>query len=119
MQKLGDALSSSIATSFRPMAEPARSITGAFVAMGWPCAAWSRQDDDGRAHPRLRCCHSIGIVDGEIMLDLSRGKRTRRVDMNVVATGSKKLIEVQARRSAVVRRRQFARCSPGAPRIES
>jgi len=40
---------------------------------------------------------SIGIVDGEIMLDLCYEEDARAdVDMNVVATGSKKLIEVQA-----------------------
>ena len=40
---------------------------------------------------------SVGIVDGEIMLDLAYEEDSRAdVDMNVVATGSKKLIEVQA-----------------------
>jgi ribonuclease PH len=40
---------------------------------------------------------SIGIVDGEIMLDLCYEEDARAdVDMNVVATGSKKLVEVQA-----------------------
>jgi len=40
---------------------------------------------------------SIGIVDGEIMLDLCYEEDARAdVDMNLVMTGSKKMVEVQA-----------------------
>jgi ribonuclease PH len=74
------------------------SITGAFVAMG---LAMRRMVESGAmtAAP-IRdyvAATSIGIVDGEIMLDLAYEEDSRaEVDMNVVATGSKKLIEVQA-----------------------
>ncbi len=40
---------------------------------------------------------SVGIVDGEVMLDLSYEEDSRAdVDMNLVITGSKKIVEVQA-----------------------
>ncbi len=71
------------------------SITGAFVAMG---LAMRRMVESGTmtAAP-IRdyvAATSIGIVDGEIMLDLAYEEDSRAdVDMNVVATGSKKLIE--------------------------
>jgi len=74
------------------------SITGAFVAMG---LAMRRMVESGAmtAAP-IRdyvAAISIGIVDGEVMLDLAYEEDSRAdVDMNVVATGSKKLIEVQA-----------------------
>jgi ribonuclease PH len=74
------------------------SITGAFVAMG---LAMRRMVESGTmtAAP-IRdyvAATSIGIVDGEIMLDLAYEEDSRAdVDMNIVATGSKKLIEVQA-----------------------
>ena len=74
------------------------SITGAFVAMG---LAMRRMVDAGSLSVApIRdyvAATSIGIVDGEIMLDLSYEEDSRAdVDMNVVGTGSKKLIEVQA-----------------------
>jgi ribonuclease PH len=74
------------------------SITGAFVAMG---LAMRRMIDAGSLTVApIRdyvAATSIGIVDGEIMLDLAYEEDSRAdVDMNVVATGSKKLIEVQA-----------------------
>lgn len=74
------------------------SITGAFVAMG---LAMRRMVDSGTMTVApIRdyvAATSIGIVDGEIMLDLAYEEDSRAdVDMNVVATGSKKLIEVQA-----------------------
>ena len=74
------------------------SITGAFVAMG---LAMRRMVESGTmtAAP-IRdyvAATSIGIVDGEVMLDLAYEEDSRAdVDMNIVATGSKKLIEVQA-----------------------
>ena len=74
------------------------SITGAFVAMG---LAMRRMVEAGSMTVApIRdyvAATSIGIVDGEIMLDLCYEEDARAdVDMNVVATGSKKLIEVQA-----------------------
>ena len=74
------------------------SITGAFVAMG---LAMRRMVDAGTLTVApIRdyiAAISIGIVDGEIMLDLCYEEDARAdVDMNVVATGSKKLVEVQA-----------------------
>jgi ribonuclease PH len=74
------------------------SITGAFVAMG---LAMRRMVDAGSLTVApirdYLAATSIGIVDGEIMLDLSYEEDSRAdVDMNVVATGSKKLVEVQA-----------------------
>ena len=40
---------------------------------------------------------SVGIVDGEILLDLAYEEDSRaEVDMNFVMTGSKKMIEIQA-----------------------
>jgi ribonuclease PH len=74
------------------------SITGAFVALG---LAMQKLVEAGTltAAP-LRdfvAATSIGIVDGEIMLDLAYEEDSRaEVDMNVVMTGSNKLIEVQA-----------------------
>jgi ribonuclease PH len=74
------------------------SITGAFVAMG---LAMRRMVESGALTVApIRdyvAATSIGIVDGEIMLDLAYEEDSRAdVDMNVVATGSKKLIEIQA-----------------------
>ncbi|HLI62640.1 MAG TPA: ribonuclease PH [Terriglobales bacterium] len=74
------------------------SITGAFVAMG---LAMRRMVESGALPVSpIRdyiAATSIGIVDGEIMLDLAYEEDARaEVDMNVVATGSKKLVEVQA-----------------------
>src|SRR6202142_1831837 len=74
------------------------SITGAFVAMG---LAMRRMVESGAltAAP-IRdyvAATSIGIVDGEIMLDLCYEEDARAdVDMNLVMTGSKKFVEVQA-----------------------
>jgi ribonuclease PH len=73
------------------------SITGAFVALAM---AMQRLVEAGTlsAAP-LRdyvAATSIGIVDGEIMLDLAYEEDSRaEVDANFVMTGSKKLIEVQ------------------------
>jgi ribonuclease PH len=74
------------------------SITGAFVAMA---LAMRRLVEAGTltAVP-LRdhvAATSVGIVDGEIMLDLSYEEDSRaEVDMNFVMTGSRKFVEVQA-----------------------
>src|SRR5512142_26025 len=74
------------------------SITGAFVALG--LALGKLVEAGTLTHAPVRdfvAATSIGIVDGEIMLDLSYEEDSRaEVDMNVVGTGSKKLVEVQA-----------------------
>lgn len=73
------------------------SITGAFVALG---LALQRLVEAGTlsAAP-LRdfvAATSIGIVDGEILLDLNYEEDSRaHVDMNLVMTGSKKIVEIQ------------------------
>ena len=74
------------------------SITGAFVALG---LAMQKLVEAGTlTHAPLRdfiAATSVGIVDGEIMLDLSYEEDSRaEVDMNFVMTGSKKMVEVQA-----------------------
>ncbi len=74
------------------------SITGAFVALG---LALSKLIEAGTlpAAP-LRdfvAAVSAGIVDGEIMLDLTYEEDSRaEVDMNFVMTASGKMVEVQA-----------------------
>ena len=74
------------------------SITGAFVALG---IALSRLVEAGtlKSVP-LRdfvAATSVGIVDGEILLDLAYDEDSRaEVDMNFVMTASGKMIEVQA-----------------------
>jgi ribonuclease PH len=74
------------------------SITGAFVALG---LALSRLVEAGTLNTvPLRdfvAATSVGIVDGEILLDLAYEEDSRaEVDMNFVMTGSGKMIEVQA-----------------------
>jgi ribonuclease PH len=74
------------------------SITGAFVAMG---LAMRRMVESGALTVapirEYVAATSVGIVDGEVMLDLAYEEDSRAdVDMNVVITGSRKMIEVQA-----------------------
>ncbi len=74
------------------------SITGAFVAMG---LAMLRMMESGAISVApIRdyvAATSVGIVDGEVMLDLAYEEDSRAdVDMNLVVTGSKRIIEVQA-----------------------
>ena len=74
------------------------SITGAFVAVG---LAMQKLVDAGtlKSAP-LRdfvAATSVGIVDGEILLDLCYEEDSRAdTDMNFVMTGAGKLVEVQA-----------------------
>ena len=72
------------------------SITGAFVALG---LALERLVEAGTlaAVPfrELVAAISVGIVDGEPMLDLNYEEDSRAdVDMNVVMTASSKLLQV-------------------------
>jgi ribonuclease PH len=73
-------------------------ITGAFVALG---LAMGKLVEAGTlTHAPVRdfvAATSVGIVDGEIMLDLNYEEDSRaEVDMNFVMTGAKKMVEVQA-----------------------
>ena len=73
------------------------SITGAFVALG---LALERLVEAGTlTSAPLRdfvAATSIGVVDGEILLDLNYEEDSRaEVDMNLVMTGGKKIVEVQ------------------------
>src|SRR6204780_1299225 len=74
------------------------SISGAFVALG---LALQRLIDAGTlpAAPikAYVAAISVGIVDGEILLDLNYEEDSRAdVDMNFVMTAGRKLVEVQA-----------------------
>jgi ribonuclease PH len=74
------------------------SITGAFVAVG---LAMRKLVDAGtlKASPLTDfvAATSVGIVDGEILLDLCYEEDSRAdTDMNFVMTAAGKLVEVQA-----------------------
>jgi ribonuclease PH len=74
------------------------SITGAFVALG---LALEKMVDAGTlTSVPLRdfvAAVSVGIVDGEILLDLAYEEDSRAdVDMNFVMTAGRKLVEIQA-----------------------
>jgi ribonuclease PH len=73
------------------------SITGAFVALALACEKL-RQRDVVRTIPLSDyvAAISVGIVDGEALLDLAYDDDSRaEVDMNVVKTGKGRFIEVQ------------------------
>ena len=74
------------------------SITGAFVAMGLAMTAMVETGVLKTVPIRdYVAATSIGIVDGEVMLDLCYEEDSRAdVDMNLVITGSKQIVEVQA-----------------------
>jgi ribonuclease PH len=73
------------------------SITGAFVALG--LALQKLVEAGTLTSAPLRDfvgATSVGIVDGEIMLDLTYEEDSRaQVDMNLVMTGAKKIVEIQ------------------------
>jgi ribonuclease PH len=74
------------------------SITGAFVALG---TALGKLVEAGTLPSvPLRdyvAATSVGIVDGEILLDLAYEEDARaEVDMNFVMTGKGKMVEIQA-----------------------
>ena len=74
------------------------SITGAFVALG---LALEKLVEAGTlTSVPIRdyvASTSVGVVDGEILLDLAYEEDSRaEVDMNFVMTGGKKMIEIQA-----------------------
>jgi ribonuclease PH len=73
------------------------SITGAFVALALACERL-RERDVLRVIPisDYVAATSVGIVDGEALLDLAYDDDSRaEVDMNVVKTGDGRFIEVQ------------------------
>jgi ribonuclease PH len=74
------------------------SITGAFVALGLALEKLVEAGTLTAAPVRdFVAATSVGIVDGDIMLDLSYEEDARAdVDMNFVMTGGKKIVEVQA-----------------------
>ena len=72
-------------------------ITGACVAL---CDAFSKLQNDGliEEYPlkEMIAAISVGIVDGEIVLDLDYEKDSRaEVDLNVVLTENGKFVEIQ------------------------
>src|SRR5882672_6871961 len=74
------------------------SITGAFVALG---LALQRLVDAGTLTSApvrdFVAAISVGIVDGEVLLDLNYEEDSRAdVDMNVVMTAANKIVELQA-----------------------
>jgi len=74
------------------------SITGAFVALGLAVQAMA-ESGTLKVSPLTDyvAATSVGIVDGVAMLDLCYEEDSRAdVDMNLVVTGSGKLVEVQA-----------------------
>jgi len=73
------------------------SITGAYVALALACHRIHQRGDLDRNPLRDSVAAiSVGIIDGEVRLDLPYEEDVRaEVDMNVVATGSGQFIEVQ------------------------
>jgi ribonuclease PH len=79
------------------------SITGAFVALALACEKL-RERDAIRVIPIADyvAATSVGIVDGEALLDLEYEDDSRaEVDMNVVMTGDGRYIEVQGTAEAM------------------
>ena len=74
------------------------SITGAFVALGLAMQKLVEAGTLSAAPLRdYIAAISVGVVDGEILLDLNYEEDSRAdVDMNFVMMGSKKMVEVQA-----------------------
>jgi ribonuclease PH len=73
------------------------SITGAFVALGLALERLVEAGTLSAAPVRdFVAATSVGIVDGEAMLDLCYEEDSRaEVDMNLVMTGGKKFVEIQ------------------------
>jgi ribonuclease PH len=72
-------------------------ITGGYVALALAVRGLQRRKVISK-QPLVRsvAAVSVGIVDGEVRLDLDYGEdSTAEVDMNVVATGDGNLVEVQ------------------------
>ncbi len=73
------------------------SITGAYVALACALAGWTaRKTVPERLLRDSVAAVSVGVVDGEAMLDLNAAEDSgAEVDMNFVMTGSGKFVEVQ------------------------
>jgi len=73
------------------------SVTGAYTALALACGRIHARGDLQRSPLRDSVAAiSVGIIDGEVRLDLPYEEDMRaEVDMNVVATGSGRFIEVQ------------------------
>ena len=73
------------------------SITGAYVALALACRRLQERGDADRSPLRDSVAAiSVGLIDGEVRLDLPYEEDARaEVDMNVVATGKGRFIEVQ------------------------
>ena len=73
------------------------SITGAYTAIALACQRLMKRGDVKRDVLRDSVAAiSVGVIDGEVCLDLPYEEDARAdVDMNVVATGSGRFIEVQ------------------------
>ena len=73
------------------------SVTGAWTALALACRRVAARGDFDRDPLRDSVAAvSVGIIDGEIRLDLPYEEDSRaEVDMNVVATGSGRFVEVQ------------------------
>ncbi len=72
-------------------------ITGGFVAL-FEALKWLRQQGVIEEIPvkDFVAAVSVGIVDGEVLLDLDYSEDSRaQVDLNLVMTGSGKLVEIQ------------------------
>jgi ribonuclease PH len=79
------------------------SITGAFIALALACERL-RERDVLRSIPLADyvAATSVGIVDGEALLDLAYDDDSRaEVDMNIVKTGDGRFIEVQGTAEAL------------------
>ena len=74
------------------------SITGSFIALGLAMKKLVEAGTLTAAPIRdFVAATSVGIVDGEILLDLSYEEDSRaEVDLNFVMTGGKKIVEIQA-----------------------
>ena len=72
-------------------------VTGAYTALAIACRRLERQGQIKRSPLRDSVAAiSVGVVDGELVLDLPYEEDSRaEVDMNVVATGSGRFVEVQ------------------------
>jgi len=73
------------------------SVNGGFIALA---IALKREIDAGRVEPRPLCCIpaavSVGIVDGEAVLDMNHAEdQSAQVDMNVVGSHDGRIIEIQ------------------------
>jgi ribonuclease PH len=73
------------------------SITGAFVAVGLALEKLVEAGTLSAAPIRdFVAATSVGVVEGEVLLDLAYEEDSRaEVDMNLVMTGGKKMVEIQ------------------------